>query len=101
MKALILGLAVTVVAPATAAQAEPQRMLCGNRDTIHERLAQKYDEAPVIRALSGTGNLVEMLASPDGTWTMIVTRPGGPSCVVSTGDMWQPVQTISSVKPQA
>ena len=83
------------------AYAETFGTFCGNRQSIQERLADKYSEAPVIRALSGAGNLVEMLASPSGTWTMIVTRPGGQSCIVSTGDMWQPLSPDAAAQPQA
>ncbi len=101
MKILALSLVVIAFAANLPAHAAPFGTFCGNRDSIHERLADKFSEAPVIRALSGAGNLVEMLASPDGSWTMIVTRPGGPTCIVSTGDMWQPLQPASAVGPRA
>lgn len=101
MKILAPSVVVIALAATGPVGAAPFGTYCGNRDSIHERLADKYSEAPVIRALSGAGNLVEMLAAPDGSWTMIVTRPGGPTCIVSTGDMWQPLQPASAAGPQA
>ncbi len=101
MKILALSLVVIVFGATAPAHAAPFGTFCGNRDSIHKRLGDKYSEAPVIRALSGAGNLVEMLASPGGSWTMIVTQPGGPTCIVSTGDMWQPLQPASAAGPQA
>ena len=101
MKITTLGLAAIATLLALPAQAETFGTFCGNRKIIQERLADKYSEAPVIRALSGAGNLVEMLASPSGSWTMIVTRPGGQTCIVSTGDMWQPLGPAAASQPQA
>ena len=101
MKTLATCTAALVAAISQPTHAGTFGTFCGDRTSIHERLADKYSEAPVIRALSGTGNLVEMLASPDGSWTMIVTRPGGPACIVSTGDMWQPLQPASMTEPEA
>ncbi len=101
MKILALLLGVIALGAAASVQAAPFGTFCGNRDSIHERLADKFSEAPVVRALSGAGNLVEMLASPGGTWTMIITRPGGPTCIISTGEMWQPLPTTPVAGPEA
>lgn len=78
-------------AAAQAASAAPQ---CGAREAVLDRLSSKYDEHPVSIGVTATGSLLEVLASPEGTWTIIVTVPGGPTCLVSSGEGWHnaPVQ---------
>lgn len=34
--------------------------------------------------------MLEVYASPAGTFTVIVTMAGGPACIVATGEGWQP-----------
>lgn len=95
----ILSLAVLSLAVARPAYAEPANgdpVTCGAREAIIERLAAKYEEQPVSRGVTATGSLLEVLASPAGSWTVIVTIPGGPTCLVSSGEGWHdaPVQLV-------
>lgn len=71
-------------APATAEATQ-----CAAREAMIDRLSNKYDEHPVSIGVTATGSLLEVLASSEGTWTIIVTVPGGPTCLVSSGDGWQ------------
>lgn len=82
--------------PAVAEPANGEPVTCGAREAIVERLAAKYEEEPVSRGVTATGSLLEVLASPAGTWTIIVTIPGGPTCLVSSGEGWHdaPVQLV-------
>ena len=77
--------------PAAAQQQTPQ---CGARDAVLDRLSEKYGEQPVSIGVTATGSLLEVLASPEGSWTIVVTVPNGPTCLVSSGDGWHnaPVQ---------
>lgn len=45
----------------------------------------RYGERPAMRALTETGQVIEIFASPAGTWTAVATRPDGTSCVVALG----------------
>lgn len=87
--ALALAAGVAIAVPA-AAQA-PQ---CAERAAVLERLADSYHEEPVSIGVTATGSLLEVLASPEGTWTIIITVPNGPTCLVSSGEGWRgaPVQ---------
>ena len=69
--------------------AQAQQMPCAERDLILSKLGQDYAEQPVSLGLSSTGTLVEILASEGGSWTLIYTRPDGPSCVIATGESWK------------
>ncbi len=70
---------------------------CDLRYKVVEHLARKYGETVSAWGVSSTGALVEVFESPKtGTWTITVTAPGGPTCLVGTGDGWR---TIDKPKP--
>jgi len=86
----VLALTTTLAAAPALAQ-QPQ---CAARDAVLERLSSSYHEEPVSLGVTATGSLLEVLASPEGSWTIIITVPGGPTCLVSSGEGWRgaPVQ---------
>ncbi len=44
----------------------------------------------VGRGLTADGRtMIEVFASDDGTWTLLVSMPGGDSCIIAHGDTWQ------------
>ena len=85
--ALLCGSAVTM-----PAEAAPK--LCGDRDQILKRLEQAHQETPQAIGLSGDGGVVEVLVSPEGGWTMLLTYPKRPTCVVAAGPAWETRQLV-------
>ena len=82
------------LASAPTDAASPQ---CGPRTALLDKLAKEYREAPTAVGLASTGTLVEVLASEDGaTWTIVVTRPDGTSCLVAAGQEWQALKHAAS-----
>ena len=63
--------------------------LCGKRTKLLNFLHRSYGELPKFRALTRDGNLVEVLISKHQSWTVIVTKPNGVSCLVSAGRYWE------------
>ena len=88
--ALSAAFLVTAI-PTRPAEAQMARPMCSDRPTVLGQLAKKYDEAPVNMGLTNTGAVLEILASNDGTWTILVTTPQGVACMVAAGEHWQPV----------
>jgi hypothetical protein len=80
-------IATTVLLATTAAAAA--QSLCGTRDTVLKQLANDYQEAPVGIGLASNGAVVELLTSTKGSWTLLVTAPNGPTCLMGTGESWQ------------
>ena len=68
-----------------AAQQQPP---CGPRERLVSGLAAEFGEIPTSSGLMGNGNLIEVLTSPSGSWTIIATRPGGGSCLLASGEGW-------------
>lgn len=76
------------------AEAAPGRPLCGDRDQILKRLAQKHEETPQALGLSADGGVLEVLVSPEGGWTILVTYPKRPTCIVAVGQAWQTLTLV-------
>ncbi len=60
--------------------------MCGERRTVVANLEKTYSEAPVSIGLASNGAVIEVLASPSGSFTIILTRPNGLSCVMTAGE---------------
>lgn len=72
-----------------AAPATHARSICAERDSMISKLKDKYGEAERGMGLSGGEAVVEIWSSSKtGTWTIVMTRPDGVSCVMAAGDSW-------------
>ena len=83
----ILG-ALLIGWSAFSSPAQAQTM-CGERRAVVENLDQTYSEAPVSIGLASNGAVIEVLASPSGSFTIILTQPNGLSCVMAAGENWE------------
>lgn len=70
--------------PGAAAQS-----VCAPRDAVVATLEKDYSEVPVSRGLSSNGAVIEVLASPSGTWTIVATRATGLTCMIAAGEGWE------------
>lgn len=96
MKRLILGLAMValIASPATA------QSVCGDRDEIVSRLESAYLEKQVALGLDSSGSVVELFASKNGgTFSILVSRPDGVSCLMTAGEGWLDVKLEESKGP--
>lgn len=66
---------------------------CGGYADAAAALSSRWGEAPVGGGLDAQGNLVQVWANLDtGTWSVLVLTPGGPACLVASGDNWQAME---------
>lgn len=97
LRSMFFILGVTLVGlqanPASAEQ------ICGERTKLMIRLGEKFAEAPVAMGLTSTGAVIEVLTSPTGSWTFLVTYPNGPTCMVASGENWEmlPIKTAGRI----
>ena len=68
------------------------QVLCGDRTEVGKKLKESYSETPANIGLAGNGAVVEVFVSPDGSFTIIMTHPGGLSCLMAAGEGWETVQ---------
>ncbi len=83
--AAILGVAF-VALHATPVSAQK---VCGERAKFIEMLGTKYLEQPVSMGITSTGAVIEVLISPKGSWSILLTYPTGSTCMVAAGDKWE------------
>lgn len=82
---LTLTLAAMAAIPA---HAEPER--CGDRATITDRLKSGYGEEFAGGGLRNSESIYEVwMSAESGTWTILMTRPDGKSCVMAAGTNWR------------
>jgi hypothetical protein len=82
LAAVTLLLIALIVLPARA------QVLCAPHTQVVQYLAKTYAERPVGVGVATSGKLVEVFASKVGTWTIVTTAPGGPSCIRVWGEGW-------------
>lgn len=83
--------------PVQAQQQPP----CANRADFLKHLSTNFKEAPVAMGLTANGGLLEVVASKDGSWTIIVTMPSGLSCGVASGMSWESTAEVRINEPDA
>lgn len=79
--------AAVMLAASGAAMAQSARP-CVPRDALAQKLGTDFGEAVAAEGVDDAGNLVQVFTSDKGSWTIAVTLPGGPSCIVSSGEGW-------------
>ena len=91
----ILCLAGLLLLPSTL-QAAPQ--VCADHSEIVRQLRDRYGEERLSVGLTTANHMIELFASSEtGTWTITLTAPGGPTCLVAAGsDFRQLPQGVTS-----
>ena len=83
---LTLGLGIGAILLATQGAARADDAACTERAALVERLAENYGESRQAAGLAGADRLVELFAAPEtGSWTILITRSDGLSCLKSSG----------------
>jgi hypothetical protein len=78
-----------VVAPAAAAQ-------CGPRSALLEHLSKQFKEEPRALGLVGSAGVLEIYVSSHGSWTLLITSPGGTACIMAAGESWEELPKLAS-----
>jgi len=69
---------------------------CDSRDAMLEFLSTRFAEAPVAMGVAKNGSLVEVLTSgARSTFTIILTRPDGTTCMIAAGQGWESLSNLS------
>ena len=87
MPRILTGL--TLLAALTPATLHAQTN-CAARDTVVEKLATGYGEAFAGGGLQSATSVFEVWFSEEkGTWTILMTRADGVSCIMASGTNWR------------
>ncbi len=83
---LLAIVAAVVMLGATPTSAQ---MVCGDRSKMVGYLDRDYQESRSGLGLASNGAVVELYTAKTGTWTMLITKPGGKTCVIGSGESWE------------
>lgn len=85
-----LGLAISTLLFSSDILHAEARPACGERDSVVDRLADKFGETRQSIGLGANNAVVEVFASQDtGTWTITVTMPSGVTCLLASGQAFE------------
>ncbi len=91
-----------IPAPAPADEAQTtQRLIaqiCRTHAEIETKLLNDFSERKLGHGISADGTLVELFAAPGGTFTVVKTSPGGMSCIVDFGEIWQVLNPLEAAR---
>lgn len=59
---------------------------CQPTADMHKQLDQDFKESRISASLNAKGNILEVWASPAGSWTALISKPDGTSCVLDHGN---------------
>jgi hypothetical protein len=87
---LVFGLAGVVIALAAPVEAQVMRIGCGRSDAIDGALRHRFGESPVARGVTdgASPSIMVVYVGPDGSWTLVLVRANGESCIVASGQDW-------------
>ena len=92
--ALVFGAAalappMAIAQSANAIPAQANRAACGPRAQVTEHLAQRFGETRRGAGLVSARQIFEIWRSDEtGSWTILMTRADGVSCIVAAGSAW-------------
>lgn len=69
--------------------ASAQGRNCGPHSAVTAHLADNYGESRQVIGLASNNSVLEVYAADSGSWTILVTGPGGPACIVAAGQNYE------------
>ncbi len=87
--ALLAGLLVACAGAAFAPAPASAAQVCGDRAKMVAHLGKDYRELPAGIGLTAGGAVIELFTAETGSWTILMTMPGGRTCVTSIGEGWE------------
>lgn len=87
----IVRAALSVIMLANTPSAEAaDTAACAKRELVVKKLEQGYGEILRSMGLQKSQGIVEIYSSETtGSWTILMTRPDGVSCLIAAGQLWE------------
>jgi hypothetical protein len=98
---LLFGTAVVALMATSLTSVAEAQQVCGKRAEFVTRLDTTYKETTSGVGLINNGMVIEVLTSSKGSWTILMTKTNGVSCVVASGEGWETVPQQMASGPAA
>ncbi len=70
-------------------EAQAVGIQCAAHKQLVTLLSKKYSEQPVALGTVNEDRYMQLFVSSAGTWTILVTKVDGQSCIVASGENWE------------
>ncbi len=88
--AAAMAAALLLVGFVSPALGRARQQPCGPHGQILRALAERWGESPAGMGIVANGFVVEFVTNAvTGSFTVVITRPGGVTCVVMAGENWE------------
>ena len=91
-RAVLAGVVGLTALPFVSATPAYSQMVCGSHESVDKRLRDGYSEVPAGSGLAHNGTVITLYVSDKGTFTIVLTRPNGLSCLMAVGERFSLVQ---------
>ena len=68
-------------------------VVCAPTKEMRSRLTGEFGEVRQGTGIRNPEEIMELWARPTGAWTLVLTYANGQSCIVATGEHWDPAET--------
>lgn len=100
--AVALVVASATTAPAVGAENRSGAVKCAEHKAMVQLLTKKYSETPMGVGTVNQDRFMQLFVSEGGSWTILVTKTNGESCIVAAGKNWEEVPAnFRSLDPSA
>ena len=101
MKRLLIPLMACTALLGTAANAQNvlHDVTCGERAEVTAKLERKFGELQRGTGVISSNQILELWQSNEGSWTILMTRPDGRTCIMAAGDFWRKTPEGTSGDP--
>lgn len=100
---VVFAIAVALIAAGTHKEAWAQagRTVCAPHANMIALLKNRFEEDRSAVMLDNRGNLMELFGNRvTGSWTLTITQPGGPTCILNAGEYFVPETKTASADDQ-
>lgn len=90
MRHILIYFVVFLVGAIFASAVHAQQAQCAPTAQVLDALVNKYGEQQITHGATPSGAIIQVWANAEtGTWSAIVHRPDGVSCLVASGDSFE------------
>ena len=94
MRCIVAMILACLAMPVNAAHSP----LCLPREDLIAELASRFGERLEHVGLQGGAAVVEVWVSERGSFTVFITGPDGPSCVLASGENWRSLKELPGIE---
>lgn len=101
----IVGSAITLLGVCAAisptpAIAQANTSCLPHAAAIAQQLNKQYGETLTAAGVDANGAMVQVYSNPEsGSWTIAISIPNGPTCIISSGEGWAYERAPEAPKP--